>query len=394
MAQPEKQPASVPEFLEPERETLRDQLSAAWQLQTEEVQKQLERGWREHLAQAIDERFAGVVARVEAETARRAAEASEAAREAAREAAAADLRRYTERLNQTARRLEQAEDAPAWASALLDGLHSFAPQVTLFSVLTGKLRYEGHRAPAGRQFGDFSHLDLAADAAPAFANVLETLDTVIALATAGELTEPLARTIGADPEKRICLLPVTIGRSTGNRRVAAIVYAEPGGAPSDTNALELLTALAGTTLDCRLNRRAPTPVRAVPAPVPAATGELVNIIPTGEAAVEDSIEPVPSPPPLTELPREEQEWHARAQRFARVRVAEMRLYQAQAVRQGRDQARLYMALRGEMDRSRAQFKHEFLHVDSMIDYFHIEVVRTLANDDPALLGPEYPGPLA
>lgn len=395
MAQPENQSAAVPGFLEPERETLRDQLSAAWQLQTEEVQQQLERGWREHLAQAIDERFAGVVARVEAETARRAAEAAEAAREVARESSAADLRRYTERLNQTARRLEQAEDAPAWASALLDGLHAFAPMVTLFSVLTGKLRYEGHRAPAGRQFGDFTHLDMAVDAAPAFANVIESLDTVIALATPGELTEPLARVLGTDPDRRVCLLPVTIGRSTGNRRVAAIVYAEPGSTPSDTNALELLAALAGATLDCRLNRRAPTPVKAVPASAPAVTGELVNIIPTGEAPAEEVIEPPPPPsPPLTELPREEQEWHARAQRFARVRVAEMRLYQAQAVRQGRDQARLYMALRGEMDRSRAQFKHEFLHVTSMVDYFHIEVVRTLANDDPALLGPEYPGPLA
>ena len=397
MAQPENQPAAVPGFLEPERETLRDQLSAAWQLQTEEVQQQLERGWREHLARAIDERFVSLAARIETETARRSTEAAEAAREAAREAAAADLRRYTERLNQTARRLEQAEDAPAWASALLDGLHFFAPQVTLFSVLTGKLRYEGHRAPAGRQFGDFGQLDLPADAAPAFANVLETLDTVIALATPGELTEPLARTMRADPEKRICLLPVTIGRSTGNRRVAAIVYAEPGGAPSDTNALELLAALAGATLDCRLNRRAPTPVKAVPAQTPALSGELVNISASVETPGAEPLEPPPPPPPpppLADLPRVEQEWHARAQRFARVRVAEMRLYQAQAVRQGRDQARLYMALRGEMDRSRAQFKHEFLHVSSMVDYFHLEVVRTLANDDPALLGPEYPGPLA
>jgi hypothetical protein len=395
MAQPENQSAAVPGFLEPERETLRDQLSAAWQLQTEEVQQQLERGWREHLARTVDERFGSLAARIEAETARRSTEAAEAAREAARESAAADLRRYTERLNQTARRLEQAEDAPAWASALLDGLHFFAPQVTLFSVLTGKLRYEGHRAPAGRQFGDFGQLDLASDAAPAFANVLESLDTVIALATPGELTEPLARTMRADPGKRICLLPVTIGRSTGNRRVAAIVYAEPGGTPSDTNALELLTALAGATLDCRLNRRAPTPVKAAPAPAPVLTGELVNISTSAEAPAGESVEPPPPPPPpLTELPREEQEWHARAQRFARVRVAEMRLYQAQAVRQGRDQARLYMALRGEMDRSRAQFKHEFLHVPSMVDYFHLEVVRTLANDDPALLGPEYPGPLA
>jgi hypothetical protein len=29
----------------------------------------------------------------------------------------------------------------------------------------------------------------------------------------------------------------------------------------------------------------------------------------------------------------------------------------------------------------------------MVDYFHIEAVRTLANDDESLLGPEYPGPL-
>lgn len=85
--------------------------------------------------------------------------------------------------------------------------------------------------------------------------------------------------------------------------------------------------------------------------------------------------------------------HAKAQRFARVRVAEMRLYQAQAVRNGRQQGQLYVALRGEMERGRAQFKHEFMHVPSMIDYFHLEVVRTLTNDDPSLLGAEYPGPL-
>jgi hypothetical protein len=93
------------------------------------------------------------------------------------------------------------------------------------------------------------------------------------------------------------------------------------------------------------------------------------------------------------LSREEQELHAKAQRFARVRVAEMRLYQANAVRKGREQACLYSALRGEMDRGRAQFKHEFMRIPSMIDYFHQEVVRTLANDEPTLLGEEYPGPL-
>lgn len=392
MSQPEQPPAVVPAFLEADRDTLRDQLSAAWQLQLEQVAQLLEQGWRGHLAHAVDERFAGIAASVEMETARRVAEASEAAEAAAREAAAAEIRRSTERLNQTARRLEQSEDAEAWGAALLDGLHAFAPHVALFSVLTGRLRYEGHRSSGERNMDRLANIDVAVEEAPAFANVLESLDTVIALAAPGELSEPLAQALHADPGRRVCLLPVLIGRASNQRRVAAVVYAETDAAPADTNALEVLVSLAGAMLDCRLNRRTPA---ARPAAAAAATSELVSIgaAPAGDESVEPEPGPAPAPPPLSTLPREEQEWHARAQRFARVRVAEMRLYQAQAVRQGREHARLYMALRGEMDRSRAQFKHEFLHVPSMIDYFHLEVVRTLANDDPALLGQEYPGPL-
>jgi hypothetical protein len=385
MAQPEIPQAVVPAFLEPERDTLRDQLSAAWQLQLEQVHQQLEQGWRDQLARAVDERFAGIAAGIEAETQRRAAELAESSLNAVRESAAADLRRFTERRNQTARRLEQAEDAQAWASALLDGLHSFTPRVALFSVLTGKLRHEGHRAEAGHNLSALESVNAPATGVPAFRNVMETLDTVIALATSGELGEALATALDADPAKRICLLPVIIGRSTGKLRVAAIVYAEGDAGPVDTNALELLVSLAGATLDCRLNRK-PAAVEKVE--VITAPGDLVTIASAASHA------PPPEPPPLAALPREEQEWHERAQRFARVRVAEMRLYQSEAVRAGREQARLYMALRGEMDRSRTQFKHEFLQIPSMIDYFHIEVVRTLANDDAALLGPEYPGPLA
>ena len=31
--------------------------------------------------------------------------------------------------------------------------------------------------------------------------------------------------------------------------------------------------------------------------------------------------------------------------------------------------------------------------DSMVDYFHLDIVRTLANDDADLLGTDYPGPM-
>jgi len=30
---------------------------------------------------------------------------------------------------------------------------------------------------------------------------------------------------------------------------------------------------------------------------------------------------------------------------------------------------------------------------TMVDYLHLEMVRSLADDDPNNLGPEYPGPL-
>jgi hypothetical protein len=84
----------------------------------------------------------------------------------------------------------------------------------------------------------------------------------------------------------------------------------------------------------------------------------------------------------------------RAQRFARVRVAELRLYQSAEVKLGRAERNLYGALRAEIDAAREEFRREHLGgCPSMVDYVHLEIVRTLANDDDTLLGGEYPGPL-
>jgi hypothetical protein len=94
------------------------------------------------------------------------------------------------------------------------------------------------------------------------------------------------------------------------------------------------------------------------------------------------------------LGKDQQELHLRAQRFARVQVAEMRLYKAQAVKNGRLNADLYSCLKHEIDTGREAFRRDFLSASpSMADYFHLELVQTLANDDAALLGKEYPGPM-
>lgn len=383
MSTEETQPQPV-DFLASERATAEDQIGAAWQLHVEQVQEQLERGWREHVGRALAERFDALRTQFEAELESRAA--AIAAEETSRAKAAAE-RVMSERLNQTARRLEQAEDGGGWAGALLDGASAWSARAILFSIINGELQYEDHRADEEQDFQSLLDLRVPTAEAPAFATVLETLDTVIAMATANELSPQLAQVLGAHEDKRVCLAPVIVGQSEGKRRVAAILYVESNGEPLDVNVLEVVTALAGLALDCR--QAAQRSAKQAPA------GSLMTIAPMARTTTPAEPGPAlaPGTPDWSQLSREDQEVHAKAQRFARVRVAEMRLYQAQAVRQGREQARLFMALRGEMERGRAQFKHEFLTIPSMIDYFHLELVRTLANDDPSLLGDEYPGPL-
>ena len=51
--------------------------------------------------------------------------------------------------------------------------------------------------------------------------------------------------------------------------------------------------------------------------------------------------------------------------------------------------------RKPIDSARDKFRQDFfLPCPTMVDYLHLELVRTLANDDPELLGTEYPGPMA
>jgi len=369
------------DYIGTECDTAREQIAAAWQLHVEQIQEQLERGWREQVSVALEERFAALRAGFEAELERKATERSQEELERGREAA---RRAMSERLNQTARRLDQADDLPGWASALLDGAAAFSSTVMLFSLINGELQYEDHRSERGLGLGPLGER-IPLIQAPAFAGVVDTQDAVIAMATAAEVSERLASVVGEQPDKRVCLLPIVVGQSENKRRVAAVLYVEGDGEPVDVNLLEVIASLAGLRLDAR--QASQRTVVAAPA------GNLMAIAPVvtmpGAAPV---VAPVAGPD-WASMTREEQELHAKAQRFARVRVAEMRLYQAQAVREGREQGRLYSALKGEMERGRAQFKHEFMSVTSMIDYFHLELVRTLANDDASLLGEDYPGPL-
>src|SRR6266404_4320153 len=84
----------------------------------------------------------------------------------------------------------------------------------------------------------------------------------------------------------------------------------------------------------------------------------------------------------------------KARRFARTRVAELVLHRASEVKTGRANSDLYASLRQEMDADREAFRRDFFSHVPIVDYYHLELVRTLAHDNPELLGEDYPGPLA
>lgn len=248
------------------------------------------------------------------------------------------------RLNQAVRRLRNAANEHQWEAALIEATQGFCDRAAIFKIIAGTLRFQAARNVSG------ASEDVPLSAAPAFASAVESKDTVIAMRTAGEMSERIAKLLGADNCRKFHLFPIV-----AHNRVTTLLYADAADRPVDAAALELLTTVAGAVY-----------------PFPAA--DLIHI-----AGANGSF----------------QDLHAHAQRFARVQVAEIRLYKSEEVKNGRIQRDLYASLKAEIDSARESFQKDFLSSPGdMVDYLHQELVRTLANNDVELLGPEYPGPLA
>lgn len=351
------------------RGTAREQLAAAWQLHVDRVQEQLQQGWSEHIERIVDERFDELMARTEAEFERTIAERIAAALETSAPGERSRARReLSEQLNQSARRLSHSENAAEWSTALLDATRDFCGPAALFSVAADTLRCENARVPEGHPAAVLAGRELPLASAPALAGAVDSMDTLVIIRAAGELGESLASAFAVTGEGKAYLFPLV-----SRQKVVAVLYAEPAAdQPVDVNALELLSSLASKALETAVREK-------------RAAG-LVSI-----GGVEAASKPVPS---IATLTKEDQDLHSRAQRFARVQVAEMRLYKSGAVKAGRAESRLYDSLRQDIDSGRESFYRQFIAgCPSMVDYFHLELVRTLANEDASLLGPDYPGSL-
>jgi hypothetical protein len=150
------------------------------------------------------------------------------------------------------------------------------------------------------------------------------------------------------------------------------------------------------------------------APAGAVTDEPEEIVleerPLEELILEESTPvsdfavppPAPPAPPAPATPVSAQPWttseqekqYNDARRFARLLVSEIKLYNEDAVTEGRIERDLYRRLQKDIDRSREMFaKRVSRSLGLKIDYFHEELVRILAEGDPNKLGQGYPGPV-
>ncbi len=93
-----------------------------------------------------------------------------------------------------------------------------------------------------------------------------------------------------------------------------------------------------------------------------------------------------------EVGEDERRLHNDARRFARLLVSEIKLYNEQKVVEGRASNDVYDRLREAIDRSREMYdKRVQPNVAAKFDYFHFELVNTLAEGDDHKMGASYPG---
>lgn len=322
----------------------------------------------------------------------------------ARTAAADVLHQAVRRLRQTSGDVE-----------VLEVLNELCSPFSRQSVVVVFENHQAHAVARRGLTGAAASAELSFDiaAAPALVAAIESRDPVVALLSAAELSAPLAEAFGSDPDSRASLFPIVCDSSVVAMTIAV-------GAVSAPN-LELLCDVAGMRLESieepaaqaaaspLAEYAAPAPAALAPEPVPvyAAANESAPVYaapaPAAPPAAVRTIarEPSPAanglssgPPAWEQLDADEQRIHLQAQRMARVRTAEMRLYQNDALHRGSGAGSIYAMLKPQIDAARSEFLERYISMSpTMVDYLHLEIVRTLAKGDDRLLGPDYPGPM-
>jgi hypothetical protein len=303
--------------------------------------------------------------------------------------------------------------------ALLDTGGAYGTRVALFVVKAGLATgWQGRGFEQDDAIKDFA-LDMqAGPAAHAYQNRVVTPGNI------AEMDERFVEQFGGPENEQLLVLPLVL-----KDKVAALLYAD-GGADGllDTPSLELLVLATSAWLEVTSLRKqaqkdvdaappAPQPVVESPpvqttssfsdpfashapkhrgAPVvaePEPAAEVVEVpVPVHPAAASAAAASAPATAadPFAGLSAEDADTHRKAQRFARLLVDEIKLYNQAKVNEGRRNKDLYDRLRDDIEKSRSTYTKRYgSTVAASGDYFQKEVVRNLAEEDVTVLGANF-----
>lgn len=294
--------------------------------------------------------------------------------------------------------------------ALLDAASGYAARTALFVLKAGAATgWQSRGLGAEDAVKDFP-LDISSGpVAHAYQN------RAAAPANIAEMDRRFVKQFGGPDNEQILLLPLVL-----KEKVAALLYADGGSSGVlDAASLEVLVMTTSAWLEVASLRKqaqaqreagdgaatepppAPMPMQTVSsfsdpfaghaprhvaksAPEPAA--EVVEV---GSAA-SASAAAAPATDPFAGLSPEDADVHRKAQRFARLLVDEIKLYNQAKVSEGRRNKDLYDRLKEDIEKSRTTFQKRYGNTAAASgDYFQKEVLRSLAEDDLSVMGSSF-----
>ena len=290
--------------------------------------------------------------------------------------------------------------------SLLDSMAKYSGRSALFVVKGG--------AATGWQGRGFSNNDGVKDLQ------LDTHDGVTARALqsravitgkSAEMGKAFVSQLGSPTNDQVIVLPLLL-----KDKIAALVYADGGSEGLlDSAALEVLVLSTSAWLEVASLRKVsqrdtadaggsdqPEAAPAAPsAPAfndpfaahapkhvapPAAVSQPVAMAESSSGAAASA----PATDPFAGLSPEDADLHRKAQRFARLLVDEIKLYNQVKVSEGRKNKDLYDRLKEDIEKSRGTYQKRYGNTAAAsVDYFTNEVVRSLAEDDVSIMGANF-----
>jgi len=303
--------------------------------------------------------------------------------------------------------------------ALLESGSAFCERIALFVVKNGAASgWQGRGFADDEAIRDFA-LDM--NCGPV-AHAMQ--HRVSAPANIAEMDRRFADRFDRPANEQMLVIPLRL-----KEKIAALVYADGGASGTlDAASLELLVMVTGAWLEVASSRKQSlkedTDSTDRQAPVALASNHqdpfaghapkhswpmtppgdeaapIQTVVPANEPPVEvpaaahavasSAAAAAPAMEASVELSPADAETHRKAQRFARLLVDEIKLYNQAKVAEGRKKRDLYDRLKEDIDKSRSTYDKRFgSTVAASGGYFQKELVRNLGEEEVSAMGPNF-----